>query len=166
MIRPAAVAGRFYSAEPGALLRQIDECISATPKKVRAHGCIVPHAGYIYSGRVAGAVYGTLDMSSRFIPLGPRHYSHGERLAILSEGAWTTPLGEAKIDATLADALKDAFPLLREDAVAHSTEHSLEWQLPFLQRHAGNITFVPLMIGPYRFAALEMLGRAVAQVVR
>src|SRR5487761_33336 len=162
MIRPAAVAGRFYSAEPGALLRQIDECISATPKKVRAHGCIVPHAGYIYSGRVAGAVYGTLDMPSRFILLGPRHYSHGERLAILSEGAWTTPLGEAKIDATLADALKDAFPLLRADAV----EHSLEVQLPFLQRIAGAFTFVPIVIGTDRFDALEMLGHAVAQVVR
>ena len=166
MIRPAAVAGRFYPADPAVLLRQIEGCVSIAPQKIRARGCIVPHAGYIYSGRVAGAVYGTLDMPSRFILLGPRHYSHGERLAILSEGAWTTPLGEAKIDATLADALKDAFPLLREDAVAHSVEHSLEVQLPFLQRIAGDFTFVPIVIGTDRFDALEMLGHAVAQVVR
>lgn len=166
MIRPAAVAGRFYPADAATLLRQIDGCVSVAPQKIRARGCIVPHAGYMYSGRVAGTVYGTLELPSRFILLGPRHYPHGERLAILSEGAWTTPLGDAKIDAALADALKDEFPLLREDGVAHSAEHSLEVQLPFLQRIAGDFTFVPIVIGTDRFDALEMLGRAVAQVVR
>lgn len=166
MIRPAAVAGRFYPADAATLLRQIDGCVSVAPQKIRARGCIVPHAGYMYSGRVAGTVYGTLELPSRFILLGPRHYPRGERLAILSEGAWTTPLGDAKIDAALADALKDEFPLLREDGVAHSAEHSLEVQLPFLQRIAGDFTFVPIVIGTDRFDALEMLGRAVAQVVR
>lgn len=166
MIRPAAVSGRFYPADAAMLLRQIDGCVSVTSQKIRARACMAPHAGYIYSGRVAGAVYGALELPSRFILLGPRHYPHGERLAILSEGAWTTPLGDAKIDAALADALRDAFPPLREDAVAHSTEHSLEVQLPFLQRLAGDFTFVPIVIGTDRFDALEMLGRAVAQVVR
>lgn len=166
MIRPAAVAGRFYPADAATLLGQIDACVSVASQKVRARGCIVPHAGYMYSGHVAGSVYGALDLPSRFILLGPRHYPHGERLAILSEGAWTTPLGDAKIDALLANALRDAFPLLREDAVAHSAEHSLEVQLPFLQRIVGDFTFVPVVIGTDRFEALEMLGRAVAQVVR
>lgn len=166
MIRPAAVAGRFYPADAAMLLRQIDGCVSVPLQKIRARGCVVPHAGYMYSGHVAGTVYGTLDLPSRFILLGPRHYPHGERLAILSEGAWATPLGDAKIDAPLAEALKDAFPLLREDAVAHSAEHSLEVQLPFLQRIAGDFTFVPIVIGTDRFEALEMLGHAVAKVVR
>ena len=166
MIRPAAVSGRFYPADAATLLRQIDGCVSVGRQKIRARGCIVPHAGYMYSGRVAGTVYGALDLPTRFILLGPRHYPHGERLAILSEGAWTTPLGDAKIDTPLADALKDAFPLLREDALAHSAEHALEVQLPFLQRLAGDFTFVPIVIGTDRFDALEMLGRAVAQVVR
>ncbi len=166
MIRPAAVAGRFYPADAAMLLRQVDGCVSIVPQKIRARGCIVPHAGYMYSGHVAGTVYGTLDLPSRFILLGPRHYPHGERLAILSEGAWTTPLGDAKIDAGLAAALKDAFPLLREDPVAHSAEHSLEVQLPFLQRIVGDFTFVPIVIGTDRFDALEMLGHAVAHVVR
>lgn len=166
MIRPAAVAGRFYTADAAMLLRQIDACVSVAPQKVRARACVVPHAGYMYSGHVAGTVYGTLDLPTRFILLGPRHYPHGERLAILSDGAWVTPLGEAKIDAVLANALKDAFPLLREDAVAHSAEHSLEVQLPFLQRIVGDFTFAPLVIGTDRFDTLEMLGHAVAQVVR
>ena len=165
MIRPAAVAGRFYPAEPNALLRQVDECFSAARQKVRARGCVVPHAGYVYSGRVAGAVYGAMELPERFILLGPRHYPRGERLAILSEGAWQTPLGEVKIDAALAAELMDAFPLLREDSVAHAAEHSLEVQLPFLQRLAGNFTFVPIVIGTDRFDPLETLGRAIAQVV-
>ncbi|HEV2617087.1 MAG TPA: AmmeMemoRadiSam system protein B [Candidatus Acidoferrales bacterium] len=166
MIRPAAVAGRFYPADATMLLSQIDGCVSDAVEKIRATGCIVPHAGYMYSGRVAGTVYGALELPSRFILIGPRHYPHGERLAILSEGAWETPLGEAKIDAALAVALKDALPLLREDAVAHSAEHSLEVQLPFLQRIAGDFSFVPVVVGTDRFDALEMLGHAVAQVIR
>ncbi|HLW43301.1 MAG TPA: AmmeMemoRadiSam system protein B, partial [Candidatus Acidoferrales bacterium] len=166
MIRPPAVAGRFYPADTAVLLRQIDGCVSVAPEKIPARGCMVPHAGYMYSGHVAGTVYGALDLPSRFILLGPRHYPHGERLAILSEGAWTTPLGNAKIDAALANALKDALPLLREDAVAHSVEHSLEVQLPFLQRIVGNFTFVPIVTGTDRFDVLEMLGEAAARVVR
>lgn len=166
MIRPAAVAGRFYPADAAVLLRQVDGCVSVAHEKIHARGCVVPHAGYMYSGHVAGTVYGALELPSRLILLGPRHYPHGERLAILSEGAWATPLGEVKIDAALADALKEAFPLLREDAVAHSSEHSLEVQLPFLQRIAREFTFVPIVIGTDRFDALEMLGHAVAQVVR
>ena len=169
MIRPPAVAGRFYPADPSVLLRQLDECMTprTTPAKERIHarGCIVPHAGYIYSGYVAGAVYSALELPSRFILLGPRHYPQGERFAILSEGAWQTPLGEARIDAALASELQKAFPLLREDAVAHAVEHSVEVQLPFLQRLAKNFTFAPIVIGSDRFEALEMLGHAVAKVV-
>ncbi|MHB8411263.1 MAG: AmmeMemoRadiSam system protein B [Candidatus Acidiferrales bacterium] len=165
MIRPAAVAGRFYPAEPAVLLCQIDECVFAAPKKIRARGCIVPHAGYMYSGRVAGMVYGALELPERFILLGPRHYPRGERLAILSEGAWQTPLGEAKIDAALAAELMDAFPLLREDSAAHAEEHSVEVQLPFLQRLAAGFAFVPIVIGTDRFDVLETLGHAIAQVV-
>lgn len=166
MIRPAAVAGRFYPAEPRALVRQIDECVFAATGKIRARAIIVPHAGYVYSGRVAGAVYGAIAMPSKFILLGPRHFPRGERFAILSDGAWQTPLGQARIDAPLAAALKEKFPLLREDAVAHAAEHSLEVQLPFLQRLVSDFTFVPIVIGTDRFDALEMLGRAVADIVR
>lgn len=135
-------------------------------QKIRALACMVPHAGYMYSGHVAGAVYGALELPSRFILLGPRHFPRGERLAILAEYAWRTPLGDAQIDERLAAELKNACPLLREDAVAHETEHSLEVQLPFLQRLAGNFTFVPIVLGTNRFDAFEALGHAVAQAVR
>jgi MEMO1 family protein len=166
MIREPAVAGRFYPAESALLIRQVDEFVSPAAKKIRARACMVPHAGYVYSGHVAGAVYGALELPSRFILLGPRHFPHGERLAILSEGIWRTPLGDARVDSFLAAELKKACPLLREDEIAHETEHSLEVQLPFLQRLAVNFAFVPIVLGTDRFDAFEALGHAVAQVVR
>jgi AmmeMemoRadiSam system protein B len=165
MIRPPAVAGRFYPADARELAQQVHDLVPAEGKKLSARGCMVPHAGYIYSGHVAGAVYGSLELPNRFIILGPRHFPRGEPLAILSEGAWQTPLGEAKIDEALAAELKRACPLLREDDVAHSREHSLEVQLPFLQRLVGDLRFVPVALATDRYAALEELGRAVAQVV-
>jgi hypothetical protein len=126
---------------------------------------MAPHAGYVYSGAVAGEVYRRLEIPARVILLGPRHFPRGASLAILSDGAWQTPLGMAPIDHPLAEKISRAFPLLREDAVAHSTEHSLEVQLPFLQRLAPAFAFVPIVIGPAQWEQLEALGRALAAVV-
>ncbi|MFZ0635985.1 MAG: AmmeMemoRadiSam system protein B [Candidatus Acidiferrales bacterium] len=164
-VRPAAVAGSFYPSDPDELRRVVDECTNPPAERRAALSCIVPHAGYMYSGRVAGSVYRSLQIPSRLILLGPRHFPRGEALAILSEGAWSTPLGEAAIDTALAAELKQAFPALREDAVAHRTEHALETQLPFLQRLAGDFRFVPIALGTDRFEVLELLGRAIARVV-
>ncbi len=136
MIRPPAVAGRFYPSDAQELAHQIGQYVSGATKKVRALGCVVPHAGYMYSGGVAGAVYSSLEIPTRCILLGPRHYPQGQPMAILTEGSFATPLGEARIDEALAAELARACPLLREDAVAHEREHSLEVQLPFLQRIA------------------------------
>jgi AmmeMemoRadiSam system protein B len=167
MIRLPAVAGRFYPADVTELIQRLASLAGATAaeEKLRAQACLVPHAGYQYSGHVAGAVYAKLVLPKRYIILGPRHYPQGEPLAILSEGTWQTPLGEARIDSALAAELKRACPLLREDAVAHRAEHSLEVQLPFLQHLAGDFHFVPIALGTVRYSELEQLGRAVAEVV-
>lgn len=165
MIRPPAVAGRFYTADPAQLKNQIDEFTATDGATTTAIGCVVPHAGYMYSGKVAGAVYAHMNLPSRFILLGPRHYPQGERLAILSKGSWDTPLGPAKLDGTLAAELKRFFPLLREDSVAHDPEHSLEVQLPFLIQLAGHFTFVPVLIAAERFGVLEELGHALAKAI-
>jgi MEMO1 family protein len=167
MIRPPAVAGRFYPSEPKELARQLAEFTPATPGagKIVARGCVVPHAGYIYSGHVAGAVYSSLEIPARCILLGPRHYPRGEAMAILSQGSWRTPLGDAPVDTELAAELMRACPRLREDAVAHEREHSLEVQIPFLQRLAPDFRFVPVVLGADRYPLLEELGHAVAEVV-
>ncbi|MGA9884386.1 MAG: AmmeMemoRadiSam system protein B [Candidatus Acidiferrales bacterium] len=165
MIRPPAVAGRFYPSEPETLAKQIAEFVSSTSEKVRALGCIVPHAGYMYSGPVAGAVYASVEIPKKCILLGPRHFPRGEPMAILSEGSFATPLGEAQIDAQLATALAHECSELREDAMAHEREHSLEVQIPFLQTLAKYFRFVPVVLATDRFGAIEKLGRAVAKVV-
>ena len=167
MLRPPAVAGRFYPDDPAELTRLITGFAPSAEEPLRpALACLVPHAGYRYSGHVAGAVYARLKLPRRFLLLGPRHSPGGKPQAILSEGAWETPLGRAEIDSELARDLKGAYPELCEDSVAHQTEHALEVQLPFLQSLAGDFRFVPIALGPTDYIQLESLGHAMAEVLR
>ena len=167
MLRPPAVAGRFYPDDPAELTRQIASFASSAAEPPRpAFACLVPHAGYRYSGHVAGAVYARLKLPRRFLLLGPRHFPRGKPQAILSEGVWGTPLGRAEIDTELARDLKSAYPQLCEDGVAHETEHAIEVQLPILQSLAGDFRFVPIALGPTDYVQLESLGHAIANVVR
>jgi hypothetical protein len=115
---------------------------------------------------VAGTVYARVKLPRRFLLLGPRHFPRGKPQAILSEGSWETPLGQAEIDTELARDLKSAYPQLCEDGVAHQTEHAIEVQLPFLQSLAGDFRFVPIALGPTDYVQLESLGHAIANVVR
>lgn len=169
MVRPAAVAGSFYPADARELSDQLDQYsgapAAAGAPKARAIACMAPHAGYMYSGHVAGAVYSAIEIPARCILLGPRHYPQGQPMAILTEGSWRTPLGDMPIDTALAADLAHACPRLRDDSVAHAREHSLEVQLPFLQKLGKNVRFVPVVLASDRYPALEELGHAVAQVV-
>ena len=126
----------------------------------------MPHAGYIYSGSVAGAVYSEIEIPQRCILLGPRHFPQGQPMAILTEGSFATPFGEAPIDSALAKELANACPLLREDPVAHAREHSLEVQIPLLQKLRPDVRFVPVVLATDRYGAIEALGHAVAEVVK
>ncbi len=165
MIRQPAVAGRFYPADPEKLILDLNTFLAGGAEKTHAIGCIVPHAGYAYSGHVAGAVYARMEPVERYIILCPNHTGLGESLAIMSSGAWHTPLGDAPIDAELAAELKKTCHLLAEDDVAHRLEHSLEVQLPFLQRGQKQFRFVPIAVGVSRFAPLEALGEAIGRVL-
>lgn len=166
MLRQPAVAGKFYPSnaqELSALVRRYSASVPEKKKRVRA--CLVPHAGYMYSGHVAGAVYARMALPKRIVILGVRHYPHGERAAILSAGAWRTPLGDAEIDEELAQQLKRSCPLLREDSLAHSAEHSLEVQLPFLQVLAPGFRFAPLALGTVHMEHLREIGEEIAGVL-
>lgn len=127
--------------------------------------CLVPHAGYLYSGPVAGAVFARVKLPRKIIILGVRHFPRGEKGAILLSGAWRTPLGDAQIDGELAEALQGECALLREDGVAHAEEHSLEVQLPFLQVLEPEFTFVPVALGMVRFEDLVSVGEGIARVM-
>jgi MEMO1 family protein len=167
MLRLPAVAGRFYPSHPAELTALIHKYVVADPRNppVRVTACLVPHAGYVYSGHVAGAVLARIALPGKIIILGVRHYPRGEPAAILSSGAWRTPLGDAQVDESLAEALKQACPQLREDSVAHSAEHSLEVQLPFLQVLAPDFTFVPVALGTVQFDSLVSVGEGIARVL-
>lgn len=168
--RSPAVAGMFYEAHPDRLRAQVDACFAANPpappQKQRFLGAVVPHAGLVYSGHVAAAFYAMAELPKRLIILCPNHTGAGHFAAINREGAWRTPLGEAAIDTQLADALMAQTKLLAEDARAHAREHSLEVQLPFLQRLLGDFTFVPICLGAHRYDYAEEIGRAIANVIR
>src|SRR5437773_2427790 len=167
MLRLPAVAGRFYPSHPAeltALIRKYTSTVSGQPG-IPVRACLVPHAGYVYSGPVAGAVFARIALPRKIIILGVRHHPRGEPAAILSSGAWRTPLGDAPVDEALAEALKKDCPLLREDSVAHSTEHSLEVQVPFLQVLAPEFTFVPVALGTAQFEDLVSVGEAIARVL-
>jgi len=165
-IRHPAVAGRFYPRDPDDLRAEVQSYLSPPRETVSALGCVVPHAGYIYSGHVAGAVYARLDLPRRCILMCPNHTGVGHPLAIMSTGAWETPLGQAPIDSKLAADLKQRFPLLGEDAEAHRAEHGAEVQLPFLQARNPDCTFVPIALGTSRFEVLQALGVAIAEAVQ
>jgi len=168
MLRPPAVAGRFYPSDSRELTTLVRQYSQPDPQHeaIPVKACLVPRAGYMCSGRVAGAVFARVAFPPQVIVLGVRHYPRGEQAAILSSGAWRTPLGDAPIDEALAGELRRECPLLREDSVAHSTEHSLEVQVPFLQVLTPGFSFVPVALGTVQFESLVNVGEALARVLK
>ena len=165
-VRAPAVAGRFYPRRPSELLREVRNYSPAGESApVSAIGCISPHAGYIYSGHVAGALYARLEIPARCVILCPNHTGRGQPLAAMTRSAWQTPLGDVAPDSDLGKALLNAYPLLREDSVAHRAEHAIEVQLPFLQARMPGLRFVPIAIGTRDFNVLDGLGEALARVI-
>ena len=168
-VRHPAVAGRFYPGNAESLRREASSYLSQTKftqqAPVRAIGCIAPHAGYMYSGHVAGAVFSTVQIPPACIVLCPNHTGLGVPLSIMGEGKWETPLGNVPIDSDLAADLKQRFPALQEDSAAHRSEHAAEVELPFLQLRQAELRFVPIAIGTAQLTVLEQLGNAVADAV-
>jgi AmmeMemoRadiSam system protein B len=167
--RPPAVAGIFYEAAPDRLRAQVQQCFAENPQPFARRpflGAVVPHAGLMYSGHVAAALYALAELPRRFILLGPNHTGLGYQAAVNREGAWRMPLGDAVVDTELADALIARTRLLQPDSHAHAREHSLEVQLPFLQQLLGDdFTFVPICLATHRYALCEEIGNAIADVV-
>ena len=169
-LREPAVAGRFYPASPAALRADIQSYLSPHGQpphgqRAPAVGCVVPHAGYVYSGHVAGAVFSRMLIPASCIVLCPNHTGRGHPLAIMREGGWRTPLGTLPIDSVLAGCLMESFPALAEDTEAHLFEHAIEVELPFLQVSRPGVKFVPVAIGTGTLVVLEELGQAFAGVI-
>ncbi len=167
MIREPIVAGKFYPNNRDELLEMLEEFCVKKEFKYDAYGVISPHAGYIFSGSVAGEVFSSVNLPSKFIILCPNHTGFGSPLSIMSSGKWLTPLGEAKIDEELANLLKEMSNDLEENSLAHKFEHSLEVQLPFIQYLKGNnFTFVPICVGTSDLNSLINLGEVIGDVLK
>jgi AmmeMemoRadiSam system protein B len=162
-IRQPAVAGRFYPRDPNVLRADVHSYLAPQQPTVPALGCVVPHAGYIYSGHIAGAVFTRLELPQHCILMCPNHTGMGQPLSIMSSGAWQTPLGAVLVDSNFARSLKQSFSFLSEDNEAHRAEHGAEVELPFLQALRPDVQFVPIAIGTGRYEILEGLGHAIAE---
>lgn len=165
MNRSPAVAGQFYPDNAQSLRRLIQSYCPVGEEKIAALGIMVPHAGYVYSGAIAGAAFARVRIPSKIILLGPNHHGLGARAALFQSGNWHTPLGSVAIDEDLAGELLIACPLLSKDPRAHLAEHSLEVQVPFLQVLAPDCRIVPLCLGHLSLEELLELGAALAQVL-
>jgi MEMO1 family protein len=166
MIRQPAVAGQFYPGSARAIQEELDRVIHPIPEPRRAFGLVVPHAGWMYSGATAGIAYSNVRIPNHVIMLGPNHHGVGSGLALYDAGKWATPVGAVAIDEPLAAELLDECDLLAEDLRAHVPEHSLEVQVPMLQRVNPEVRIVPILIGWHDRYALKELGVALAQTVR
>ncbi len=165
-VRTPAVAGRFYPGHADELRREVREYTSsAESDHISGIGCIVPHAGYIYSGSVAGAVYSQLEIPTHCVILCPNHTGKGRSLAVMASTVWQTPLGEVAPDAEMGARLLRRFPALEEDSAAHRGEHAIEVQLPFLQAQQPELHIVPITVGTSNFDVLRGLGEALADVI-
>lgn len=148
MIRKPVVAGQFYPQTEASLRKMLSGLISPVSEKQDAIGVIMPHAGYVYSGLVAGLTISKVDIKKTAVILGTNHTGSGEKFSIMTNGSWITPLGEVKIDSEIAVSILKEGTLLKEDSLAHLQEHSIEVEIPFLQYLKSDIKIVPIAVSP------------------
>ncbi len=166
MVRRAVVAGQFYDGTEKSLREQVKKYIDEKAKKEEVIGVLAPHAGFMFSGEVAGAVYSRIIFPETFVILGPNHTGAGHPCAIMTKGSWQTPLGEVEIDSDLAGKILANSKSLKEDERAHSYEHSIEVQLPFLQYLRKEFKFVPVCLSHLDLETCRDIGKAIAKAIK
>jgi AmmeMemoRadiSam system protein B len=165
MIREPVVAGQFYPGSPAGLRKIIEGMVDGKAEKVEAIGVVSPHAGYIYSGQVAGAVMSRIKIKDTFVVLGPNHTGRGKSFSIMTNGTWKTPLGDVAIDSELGKRVLAASNYLEEDQLAHQYEHSIEVQLPFLQYLKPDVRIVPVILAHASGASYKIIGQELAGAI-
>lgn len=167
MNRQAVVAGQFYPGRPAELQTVVGQLLAgAEPDPRPTILAMVPHAGYVYSGRVAGKTLGKAHLGSTILLLGPNHTGRGARLALWAKGQWELPGGSVAVDEDLAARLLEVEPRLEPDTQAHLAEHSLEVVLPFLRALNPEVRVVPVAVSESRLETLLAVGRAVGRLLR
>lgn len=165
-VRPPVAAGRFYPGNRRELESEIKQFLSPATEKKKAVAAVCPHAGYIYSGAVAGAVYSELAIPQTVVLIGPNHTGSGPDVSIMGQGSWHVPNGELKVDMALAKAIMGRSGLFKSDTSAHAHEHSLEVQVPFISHLRPDAKIVPIVIMRASQKELEEIGKSIAKAVR
>ncbi len=166
MIRNPIVAGQFYPGSPDQLRSMIGGMVDEKASKEEVIGLVLPHAGYIYSGPVAGATISKITFKNTFVIMGPNHTGGGKPFSIMTEGTWKTPLGEVEIDSELGKRILAESKYLQEDHLAHQYEHSIEVQLPFLQYFKSDIKLVPIVLSHADGAIYKEIGKGIAKAIK
>lgn len=168
MIRPPAVAGQFYPSNPAVLKKLITGlCPKEPSKKEEVLGCILPHAGYVYSGSVAASVLSQITVAETYVIMGPNHTGYGPASSIMTEGEWQTPFGSVNINTLLAQKILKNSKYLEEDTLAHAYEHSIEVELPLIQAIARpEFTFVPIILASNDILVYKDIACAVAKAIQ
>jgi len=166
MQRQPAVAGQFYSGSEEKLRADLSQLIPDNSSPISVKGIISPHAGYIYSGAIAGQLFGRVNIPGTVLIIGPNHRGAGEAAALYPDGEWLSPLGGTVINSRLNALLLQHGPYLRSDIIAHQNEHSLEVQLPFLQYLRPDVSISAICIGHGDYAPLRDIGHGIAAAIR
>ncbi|MDP2938861.1 MAG: AmmeMemoRadiSam system protein B [Candidatus Omnitrophota bacterium] len=166
LIREPAVAGQFYLASATSLRNQIEEFIDIDAQKIEAKGVVLPHAGYIYSGAVAGKTISSVNIPQTCVILGPNHTGLGSNFSIMTEGTWATPLGNVEIDKELATKILSSSKFLKQDFSAHRYEHSLEVEIPFLQYFKKSCKIVPIVASVGNLDTYRAIGKEISSAIK
>lgn len=170
VVRDPAVAGSFYPDRPEELRRQLRSFLEPAEPPRPARLLLVPHAGYVYSGAIAGEGYRRVAVPPLVVVLAPNHYGVGAPLALPRSGSWRTPLGDVELDEEAAAAIAERHPGFSDDWRAHARDHALEVHLPFLQERAAeqgtDFRLLALSVGTHELGELLAAGRALAEGLR
>lgn len=166
MQRQPAVAGQFYPGTEGTLRAALSQLIPKNASLQTVKGIISPHAGYVYSGAIAGQLYSRIVIPDTVLIIGPNHHGTGAAAALYPDGEWCTPLGVTAINSRLNSLLLQHSPYIQSDSIAHQQEHSLEVQLPFIQYLRPDATIAALCLGHGDFTALREIGHGIAGAIK
>ncbi len=165
MTRQAVVADQFYPGNPAVLRQTLEALVPAVQNREEAIAVVSPHAGYVYSGAVAGETFARVRIPETVVILGPNHHGRGEPLA-LGTSDWSMPLGMVSIQRRLATAILGRSRVIVDDDVAHLPEHSLEVQVPFLQYLQANLEIVPIVVSHVSYAVCQEAAMDLAGAIR
>jgi hypothetical protein len=166
MIRNPSVAGYFYPGSKMELRAILSKLIDKNAPKEDVIGLLMPHAGYQYSGVVAGAAISRVNFKDTFIVIGPTHSGMGKPFSVMPEGTWRTPLGDVQVDSELAQKIISLSQYAEEDYLAHGDEHAVEVQVPFLQFIKPDVKIVPMILAGASLKIYRELGHAIARAIK